>query len=146
MTFNVNFVSPCLVPGILTISPPGGITASVDYLLTDTDEYQLPEFTVNYPICGLTYSFSVTPSLGTDGISFNSDASQRLFTYDFSFDVSYIQTYTITATALVTESASITEDVSWDLVVLYPCSNSNYVTISGSSPADQEYALFTESE
>ena len=102
MTFQIDLVSPCGIPSILQITPPGGIPASTDYFLTDSDVYQLPEFTVNYAICDLTYSFSVTPSLGTDGISFDSDASQREFTYNFSFDMSYIQTYDITATALVT--------------------------------------------
>ena len=58
--------------------------------MTDTDVYQLPEFTVNYAICDLTYSFSVTPSLGTDGISFDSDTSQREFTYAFIEDENYV--------------------------------------------------------
>ena len=85
------------------ITPPAPeiIPVSVDYLLTDSNEVQLPAFTVNYAVCDLTYSFSVSPSAGTDGITFNSDASERKFTYNFSLDTSYIQTYDITATSQV---------------------------------------------
>ena len=46
---------------------------SVDYFLADSDQYQVPLFTVNYDVCELTYSFEVSPGLGLDGISFDSD-------------------------------------------------------------------------
>ena len=72
------------------LTAPTDIPVSVDYLLTDSDDYQLPVSTVNYGVCDLTYSFSVTPSAGTDGISFDSDASQRMFTYNFILDGSYV--------------------------------------------------------
>lgn len=39
----------------------------------------------------------------------------------------------------------MTESVSWQLVVKYPCSNSDYITISGNAPSNQNYDLFTES-
>ena len=80
------------MPDILVIDVPmdGFPVSPVEYFLTDTITYQLPEFTVNYDICALTYSQSVTPELGLDGVSINGDPSVRELTYQFSLDGSYV--------------------------------------------------------
>ena len=36
--------------------------------------------------------------------------------------------------------------MTWDLDVLYPCSNTDYITITGSAPEKQYYPVFTESQ
>jgi len=56
---------------------------------------------VNYEICELSYSFGVTPSIGAEGVSFDSNALQRMFTYEFTLDANYIETYEIVATVKV---------------------------------------------
>ena len=56
---------------------------------------------MNYEICELSYSFGVTPSIGAEGVSFDSNALQRMFTYEFTLDANYIETYEIVATVKV---------------------------------------------
>ena len=41
---------------------------------------------------------------------------------------------------------SVTEFVTWELNVLYPCTNGDLITISGNAPEQQSYPLFTESQ
>ena len=72
------------------ITTPTITPVSVDYFLSDTDTYQLPLSTVNFAVCELTYTFDVTPQLGIDGISFDDDPDERLFTYSFDLDATYI--------------------------------------------------------
>ena len=94
---------------------------------------------MNYEICELSYSFGVTPSIGAEGVSFDSNALQRMFTYEFNFDANYIQTYEVTVTVLVAQAQAVAESVSWDLEVLYPCQNLDLITISGLAPDQQTY-------
>ena len=56
---------------ILEITSPEDIPVSVDYFLTNSDDYQVPLFTVNFAVCELTYTFEVDPPIGLDGVSFN---------------------------------------------------------------------------
>ena len=130
---------------ILVITPPEDIPVTTDYFLTDTDTYQVPLFTVNFAVCELTYSFEVNPVLLNDEITFDSNAEQRLFTYNFALDASYLNTYEVKAIASVSQAPSVSEFVTWDLTVHYPCTNTDFITISGSPPVRQYYALFTDS-
>lgn len=45
----------------------------------------------------------------------------------------------------VSEALSVEVSVTWQLDVKYPCSNLDYITISGATPAQQNYDLFSES-
>ena len=101
--------------------------------------------TVNFAVCELTYTFEVTPQLGIDGISFNDDPDERLFTYSFDLDATYIQTYEIKAYTSVEQAPEVSEYVVWYLVVEYPCSYPDIITIGGITPETQIYALFTPS-
>ena len=83
-------VTPCAEEDILIITPPEDIPVTVNYFLIDSDTYQVPLFTVNFAVCELTYSFEVSPELGYDGVSFDDDAEQRIFTYNFELDANYI--------------------------------------------------------
>lgn len=73
LSFQIDLASPCSDPGSVNIMVPNGTPVSVDYFLTDSDEYVLPAFTVNPSFCELSYFFEVTPSAGISGISFDSD-------------------------------------------------------------------------
>ena len=101
ITFNIDLVTPCEEIDILVIIPPDDIPVTVDYFLMDSDTYQLPLFTVNFAVCELTYSFEVSPVLGQDGITFDSNAEQRIFSYDFDLDANYLGTYQVKAIASV---------------------------------------------
>ena len=127
-------MTPCAEEDILIISPPEGLPVDVDYYLTDVDTYQMPPFTVNYVVCDLLYSIAVTPSTGQDGIVFDNDAAVRELTYNFELDGAYLGTYEIKITALVAEAMAVNLPVTWELNVLYPCSDTNFITISGEPP------------
>ena len=68
----------------------------------------MPLFTVNFAVCELTYSFEVSPEIGIDGISFDDDPEQRMFTYNFELYADYIQTYEVKAIASVSQAQSVT--------------------------------------
>ena len=90
---------------------------------------------MNFEACALSYTYEVTPSIGIDGISFDANPANRMFTYDFALDATYIQTYTIKAIAGVSQSISVSEFVTWNLVVHYPCTNTEFITVSGDPPS-----------
>ena len=94
-------VSPCGEADILEITVPEGLPTSVDYFLSDTDAYQLPEFTVNYEVCDLFYSMLVIPTTGFNGVSFDNDPEVRELTYSFDLDATYLDTYAVTITVQV---------------------------------------------
>ena len=89
---------------------------------------------MNYEVCELVYQFEVSPSLGLDGVSFDSAATQRMLTYDFELDGGYVQSYQITIIVQVAEALGAEERASWNLIVAYPCENLDLITISGQAP------------
>ena len=145
ITFELDMITPCGQPDILEIIVPEDLPVTVPYFLTDTDQYQLPEFEVNFAVCDLTYDFEVDQVDGYDGISFNEDVNERRFTYSFALSAAYLKTYEIKAIVSVSESPSVYQEVQWDLVAYYPCSYPDIITISGEPPETVVYALFTES-
>ena len=57
ISFSLEIVTPCAEEDLMVINVPEGIPEMVDYYLADVDQYQLPEFSTNFIICELTYSF-----------------------------------------------------------------------------------------
>ena len=92
-------LSPCGDIEMVTIAAPDGVPSAQANVMGTSDPYILPVFIPNYDFCDIVYSFTVTPSKGTDGIFFNSAAESREFTYDFAVDETYLDVYEITVTA-----------------------------------------------
>ena len=59
VTFQIEMVSPCKEPSVLALISPDDIPVTVQYYLSESDQYQVPEFLINYDFCQLEYAFEI---------------------------------------------------------------------------------------
>ena len=106
---------------------------SQTYTITQAQvDYTFPVFQTDTACVSLDYIYTVSDPVGEPVISFNGDPDAPVFSFLYSDDlVPAGQTYTITVTGTVN---GISEDVTFDLVVENPCTDTAYFQITDPSP------------
>lgn len=94
--------------------------------------------------CGdVEYKYkTMVPSKGSDGFTFDKDASSRLFTFEFYPITYYLDSYVIYVELTPSADRRIKTDISFSINVISPCNDPQHATLtSGTVPGQQEYAL-----
>lgn len=100
--------------------------------------YQVDAWVTNKAWCAITYTFSVDNSGVNPVISFNNDPAQRVFTFNYSADLSPSgSTFVDYVVSVSATSATLTETKTFTLKVLNPCSNSSFNAFSAPSSLAQ---------
>ena len=128
--FVISVIDPCDKP-VSIIAPT---LEAQEYTITDSAKtYKIPVFIPDPAWCDINYSYSVDIPAVNSAVTFYPDASERLFTFEYTASLSLCDLISTEYIVIVSGEVGITEkqtdQASFMLTLKNPCIDSTFVRV-----------------